>query len=73
LAKPYLLLGYVIDVPAVLIPVLVGAVPRGETGKALRSVPSFFVLRTVNAFFFLSAVWKEVVQGKPLLAYEKGH
>jgi len=71
--NPYLLLGYVIDLPAVLVPVMVGAVPRGEVGKALASVPGFFVLRTVNAVFFVSAVWREVVRGRPLLAYEKGH
>ena len=71
--NPWLLLGYVIDVPAVLIPVMAGAIPRRETGKALASIPGFFVLRTVNSMFFLSALWREVVRRQPLLAYEKGH
>jgi biofilm PGA synthesis N-glycosyltransferase PgaC len=73
LGNPYVLLGYVIDIPAIVVPVLAGAIPRRETGRALISVPSFFVLRTVNALFFLGAVWSEVVRGKRLLAYEKGH
>lgn len=70
---PWLLLGYVIDVPAVLVPVLAGAAPRRELGKALASLPAFFVLRTVNGFFFLRAVWAELVMRRPLLVYEKGH
>jgi len=71
--SPWLLLGYVIDVPAVLVPVLVGAVRRGETRKALASVPAFLVLRTVNAVFFLRAVWSEWVMRESFRVYEKGH
>ena len=73
LKNPYVLLGYVIDVPAILVPVVAGAWPRKEVGRALLSVPSFFVLRTVNAIWFLRAVWTEVVRGQPLMTYEKGH
>lgn len=73
LGHPYLLLGYLIDLPAILVPVLAGAVPRRETFKALASLPFFFLLRTVNAFFFLSAIANEVVLGKSLHTYEKGH
>ncbi len=73
LAAPLLLVVYVIDVPAVLVPVLVVAWRRGEVGKALASLPSFFVLRTVNGFFMLEALWTEVVLRRPLLVYEKGH
>jgi biofilm PGA synthesis N-glycosyltransferase PgaC len=72
-SNPYLFLGYVIDVPAVVIPVMIGAIPRREAGRALASLPSFFVLRTVNAVFFLSAVWNELVRGRALRTYEKGH
>jgi cellulose synthase/poly-beta-1,6-N-acetylglucosamine synthase-like glycosyltransferase len=71
--NPYILLGYVIDIPAIVVPVLAGAWPRREVGKALISVPSFFVLRTVNAVFFLLAAWSEVVRGRTLAVYEKGH
>jgi cellulose synthase/poly-beta-1,6-N-acetylglucosamine synthase-like glycosyltransferase len=73
LHNPYVLLGYVIDVPAILVPVVAGAWPRRDLGRALVSVPSFFVLRTVNAVFFLGAVWSEIVRGRKLLQYEKGH
>jgi biofilm PGA synthesis N-glycosyltransferase PgaC len=70
---PWLLLGYAIDAPAVLIPVLAGAAPRGEVGRALASFPAFFVLRTVNAIFFVRALWCELIAGRPLRIYEKGH
>ena len=73
LRSPWLLLGYVIDVPAVLVPVLAGAVARREVGRALASLPAFFLLRTVNGFFFLRAAWSELVLGRSLLVYEKGH
>lgn len=71
--NPYILLGYVIDIPTIVVPVLAGAWPRGEVGKALVSVPGFFVLRTVNAVFFLSAAWEEFVRHRTLTVYEKGH
>lgn len=73
LNRPWLLLAYVIDVPAILVPVLAGAVPRGETLRALASLPAFFVLRTVNGYFFLRAAWAELVVRRPLRRYEKGH
>jgi biofilm PGA synthesis N-glycosyltransferase PgaC len=73
LRAPWLLLGYLIDAPAVMVPVLVGAVPRGETGRALASLPAFFVLRTVNAVFFLRAAWSELVMNRGFHRYEKGH
>lgn len=71
--NPYFLLGYIIDIPAIVVPVLVGAVRRREIGRALVSVPSFFVLRTVNAVFFLGAAWAEIVRHRSFLIYEKGH
>lgn len=70
---PWLLLGYLIDAPALLVPVLVGAVPRRQAGRALASMPAFFVLRSVNAIFFMEAVWSELVMGKSFHKYEKGH
>lgn len=73
LGTPWLLLGYVIDVPAVLVPVIAGAAPRREVGRALASLPAFFVLRTVNGFFFLRAAWAELIARRPLRVYEKGH
>jgi biofilm PGA synthesis N-glycosyltransferase PgaC len=73
LGAPLLLLIYVIDVPAVLVPVLLAAWRRGEVGRALASLPCFFLLRTVNGFFMLEALVTEVVLRRPLLVYEKGH
>jgi len=73
LTAPLLLLVYVIDVPAVLVPVLVAGWRRGEVGRALVSLPCFFVLRALNGFFMLEALWTEVVLRRPLLVYEKGH
>ncbi len=71
--SPAFLLAYLIDAPVVLVPVLHQAVRRRELGRALASLPGFFALRVVNAFFMLSALWRELVAGKPLLVYEKGH
>jgi biofilm PGA synthesis N-glycosyltransferase PgaC len=71
--EPLWLIGYVIDLPALLVPLLIGAAPRREVARAIASVPAFFLLRTVNAVFFLRAVWSEWVLGRSLLVYEKGH
>jgi cellulose synthase/poly-beta-1,6-N-acetylglucosamine synthase-like glycosyltransferase len=73
LRTPWVLLGYVIDAPAVLVPVVVGAARRREIGRALASIPAFFVLRTVNALYFLRAAGAEFVLGRTLQVYEKGH
>jgi poly-beta-1,6-N-acetyl-D-glucosamine synthase len=69
----WFLLAYLIDVPVVLVPVLAGAIPRREVGKAMASLPAFFVLRTVNAIFFMRAAYRELIAGRPLRSYEKGH
>jgi hypothetical protein len=71
--SPLFLLGYVIDLPIVLVPTLTKAYGRGETWHALSSIPAFFVLRFVNSAIFLEALFKEVVLRQPLEVYEKGH
>jgi cellulose synthase/poly-beta-1,6-N-acetylglucosamine synthase-like glycosyltransferase len=71
--SPLFLLGYVIDLPIVLVPTLTKAYARGETWHALSSIPAFFVLRFVNSAIFLEALFKEVVLRQPLEVYEKGH
>jgi len=71
--NPWILLGYVIDLPVVAVPVLVGAAKRGEVGRALASLPAFLVLRVVNAVFFLRAAWAELVLRRSFRTYEKGH
>jgi poly-beta-1,6-N-acetyl-D-glucosamine synthase len=73
LVDPLILLGYLVDAPVILVPVLWQAVPRGETWRALASFPSFFLLRIVNGAFMLAALWREFVVQRPLLVYEKGH
>jgi len=73
LASPILLIGYVIDIPVVLVPVLFKAIERKEVLLALMSLPSFFVLRTVNGFFLLEALYTELLMKKTFLVYEKGH
>jgi len=70
---PLFLLGYLVDAPLVLVPVLAQAVRRREVGRALLSFPSFFVLRVVNGVYMLRAMWAELVLRRPLLVYEKGH
>jgi poly-beta-1,6-N-acetyl-D-glucosamine synthase len=73
LVHPLFLLGYVVDLPAVAVPVLVKGCERREVGRVLASLPAFFVLRVVNGVFLLRALWAELVAGRPLLVYEKGH
>lgn len=73
LVDPVILLAYLVDAPLVLVPVLWQAIARREAGRALASLPSFFVLRLVNAVFMLAAVWREFVVRERLLVYEKGH
>ena len=71
--SPLFLLGYLVDIPAVLVPVLWHAWRHGEVGRALASLPGFLVLRALNSFFLLAAAWSEVVRGRRLDVYEKGH
>lgn len=70
---PLILLAYLIDAPVVMVPVLWHALERREVGRALLSLPSFFVLRVVNGAFMIRALWNELIAGRPLLVYEKGH
>jgi biofilm PGA synthesis N-glycosyltransferase PgaC len=73
LVAPWFLLGYVIDSPVVAIPVLTGARKRGEIRRAIASLPAYFALRLANCWFMLRAVVAELVVGRRLTAYEKGH
>jgi biofilm PGA synthesis N-glycosyltransferase PgaC len=73
LATPVLLLAYVLDLPAIIVPVVIAALRHRQLRPALTSLPAFFVLRMVNGVFLLEALWKEFVLRRPLLVYEKGH
>lgn len=73
LASPVFLLGYVIDAPAVAVPVLAIAATRKEIRRALWSIPAFFLLRAVNGLFMLEALWTDLILRRPHFVYEKGH
>jgi poly-beta-1,6-N-acetyl-D-glucosamine synthase len=71
--NPLILLVYILDAPALMVPVLVKAAARKEFWRAFTSIPAFFVIRVVNCVFVLEAIWSEMVMRRPLLVYEKGH
>jgi cellulose synthase/poly-beta-1,6-N-acetylglucosamine synthase-like glycosyltransferase len=71
--NPLILIVYVLDAPALMVPVLTKAAARKEFWRALVSIPSFFVVRVVNCVFVLEAIWSEFVVGRRLVVYEKGH
>jgi len=71
--SPLFLLGYVVDAAVVMVPVAVSAWQRHELRKAVAGMPGFFVLRAVNAWFMLEALWTELIARRPLTKYEKGH
>ena len=71
--NPLFLFGYILDLPAVAVPVLITARKRGEVFRALTSLPAFVVLRIVNSVFMISAFFMELILRKRLNTYEKGH
>ncbi len=71
--NPLILLGYAVDIPAVLVPTLLMGFKRAEVLRVLASLPAFFVLRTVNSVFMLEAIWSEMVLRRTFRTYEKGH
>jgi poly-beta-1,6-N-acetyl-D-glucosamine synthase len=73
LVTPLFLLGYVIDVPMLVVPLIVVGHRRRELGLILTSLPAFFVLRLANAVFMIHAAWRELVLQRPLTVYQKGH
>lgn len=71
--NPFLLVGYVIDAPIILIPAFIQGFLRKEKLRVILSFPAFFILRLVNSFFILEAFWTEIILGRRLLLYQKGH
>lgn len=71
--QPLFLLAYLIDLPAIVVPLFFTPHGRKNVFRVIASVPAFFVLRMVNAYFLLRAIWDEWVLRRPLLVYEKGH
>jgi cellulose synthase/poly-beta-1,6-N-acetylglucosamine synthase-like glycosyltransferase len=70
---PYFVFGYVLDAPAIILPVAIAAMRRRELRRALVSFPCYYVLRLLNAAMMLKAIWLEGVMRRPLVVYEKGH
>lgn len=70
--SPVFLLGYVLDGPAIFVPVAYAAFKHKQLGTALANLSAFFVLRVVNGLFLLEALWNEWLAGRPLLVYEIG-
>jgi biofilm PGA synthesis N-glycosyltransferase PgaC len=70
---PLFLLGYFLDLPALAVPVLIQAARRGETLRALASIPAFWVMRWVNCVYMMAAFWRELVTKQKLHKFEKGH
>ncbi|HVM35603.1 MAG TPA: glycosyltransferase [Actinomycetota bacterium] len=73
MVSPLFLLGYLIDAPAILIPAVIGGIKRRELGRVLACYPGFLLLRMVNSWFMLKAMWSELLVGRTLSVYEKGH
>ncbi len=73
LISPWFLLGYIIDAPVLLIPILPIAFKRREICRMLISFPAYFVLRLLNALMMLKAMWLEFIMRRPFEVYEKGH
>jgi cellulose synthase/poly-beta-1,6-N-acetylglucosamine synthase-like glycosyltransferase len=73
IVSPWFLLAYVLDVPAVIIPVAAIALRRHEFGRAVASMPAMYVLRMLNSLMILQAFVAEVVLGRRFAVYEKGH
>ena len=71
--QPLFLFAYLIDLPAVAVPVFFTPHGRKNVFKVIACLPAFFILRMVNAYFLLCAIWAEWVLRRPLLVYEKGH
>lgn len=67
------LLGYIIDSPITLVPVMYKGLERKEGMRVLISFPCFLLLRIVNSLFILEAFWTELILKKRLSIYEKGH
>lgn len=73
LVHPLWLLLYIIDIPAVLVPVVIEGKRHGTVWKGVSSIPAFYALRYVNYWFMLKAFWDEFVVNKPLKTFVKGH
>ncbi len=68
-----LLLGWLFDALFISVPPIISGIKFKMLRKVISSLPSFFVLRTVNMYFFYEAFVSEVILKRRLVKYEKGH
>lgn len=61
------------DILLVALPPILKGIKLKKVRKVLSSLPSFYILRTVNIFFTYSAFISEILLKKSLNKYEKGH
>ena len=71
--SPWALAIYLIDLPVIAGPILLEGWRAGTMRSALLSIPAFFVLRLVNSVYFVRAAVSELLLGRRLAVYEKGH
>jgi biofilm PGA synthesis N-glycosyltransferase PgaC len=71
--SPFFLIGYLMDIPFIMIPALVRGARRGELRRTLACLPGFEVLRVFNGIYMLRAFWLEFIVKRPFRVYEKGH
>lgn len=64
--NPIFLLGYVIDLPAFILPVLIKGILEGEFLLVLTGLPSYVVLRILNSLFIFEAFWNEIILNKKI-------
>lgn len=62
-----------VDLLFISIPAIIKGIKIKKLRKVLSSLPSFFVLRFVNMYFFYKALVFELLLKKSLKNYEKGH
>lgn len=70
---PLFVLGYFLDLPTIMVPVLIMAHQRGETRRALACLPAFWCMRFVNSIYIVRAFWNEFIVNRSLHTFEKGH
>jgi biofilm PGA synthesis N-glycosyltransferase PgaC len=73
LVHPLFLLLLAFDVPATWLPALVLAWRHGGLDRVLPSLPCTILQRLLSSAVFVGAVWSELVQGRSMRAFEKGH
>ena len=70
---PLFLLGMFITVPMDAVALLAIGLERGEVWRALSNLPWRIMIQFLRDFVFVQAVWSELIVGRPLTAFEKGH